>query len=335
MKKYFIAIFILLGLAVIYHFYAANSAETDLDEAIQKITVQSKMNLNISYSSIDVRPFSGDIIFSDINIIRDDNIQRAAAARFDLAYRDFLNFTFWDTEYGLKNINEGILILKNPSYTNRTSLLEVKLDSLHMDYRGNLWNLIVLALSRSPAQTNHKIEATGSNFSLSQPDSGFGTFKADSLELDTRFGKQPDYPDSLASSVSLKKITWSPPVSFQKRYGFFIQGFGFQTDSIPVNRAVLRYRYDIASDSLVIKHINLTTELFTAQARGGLKVNTHSFTQSELHNLSVRLINSSLRFLNFLDQLQKITGIQLSGGSKQIQFYLNGPLEKPQVMFQE
>ena len=99
MKKWFSYTFIglvLLGAGLFaYHFYAANDAERKLDESIQKITAEAGLGLTVGYSSIEVNPFSGDVVFTDVNIIRNEDIQRAASARFDLAYSDFVNITLW------------------------------------------------------------------------------------------------------------------------------------------------------------------------------------------------------------------------------------------------
>lgn len=337
MKKWFSYTFLgLLALSVglfAYHFYAANDAERKLDESIQNVTAEANLGLTVSYSSIDVDPFSGDVVFSDVNIIRDEDIQRVSSARFDLTYSDFVNITVWGTEYGLRHIEYGTLALGNLSYTNRNTLVEVKIDSLDVHYGGNLWNLIVLGITRSPARIRHKIDAAGTGFSYSQPESGAGTVRADSLQLQTHFGRQPADPDSLASSVSLTGITWSPPKPFQEKYGFFIRGFGYQTDAIPFDRASAHYQYHAMDDSLAIQNLTLRSDLFTTSIHGGIALDKQALARSQMKNFVVQLHDLSPRFKNFLGQLKKLTGLGLPVNDETIVFSLGGPLEGPEISY--
>ncbi|MDX1617384.1 MAG: hypothetical protein R3224_01260 [Balneolaceae bacterium] len=339
MKKWFSYGFLaLVGLAAAlfaYHFYAAADAGQKLDESIQQVSQEANLNLTINYSSIEVSPFSGDVVFSDVNIIRDQDIQRAKTARFDLAYSEFVNITLWGTEYGLREIEQGILQLSDLSYTNRSSLIEVKLDSLHIDYRGNLWNLIVLGITRASAVTGHHIDAIGTRFSFSQPSSDIGAIRADTLTWRTHFGRPAEPPDSLYSTAALSGITWTPPKAFQDKYSFFIQGFGYRPDTIPMERATARYRLHPSGDSLSIDRLTLYTDLFNTTAKGMIAVDGQSPGQSRLNNLVIRLEELSPRFRNFLGQLKKLTGLPLPHTDDSIVLSLDGSVDRPRITITE
>lgn len=332
---YFFSGVLLLAIGLFaYHFYAANNAEKTLDETIQETISKSSINLTIDYSSIEVSPFSGDILFSNINIIHDQDIQRATAARFDLKYSDFLNFMIWGTESGLKQVEEGVLKLENISYTNRETFLEVKMDSLDIDYKGNLWNLIVLGVTRRPAQIQHDIYATGTTFSFYHPEAGIGQIRADSVQLDTHLGKSPNNSDSLLNSVELSGITWTPVSTFQEKYQFFIQGFGYQTDAIPLQRATLTYRYTLEDNLFSIKKMAVDSDLFIISLNGYLMLDEGQFSNSNLRNVEIRIHEMSPRFQTFLQQLEKLMGMQIPGGGNEMRIQLNGPLSKPEFTFQ-
>ncbi len=332
---YFFTGFILIVLGLFaYHFYAANSAEQMLDETIQKTSQKAASNLTIDYSSIDINPFTGDILFSDINIIRDQAIQRATSAHFDLSYSDFLNFMLWGTESGLKQVNSGILNLRDISYTDRQTFMEIKVDSLRVDYSGNLWNLIVLGVTNRPPQIQHNWQAFGTRFRFYYPESGVGDISADTLQARSFFGK-PEVPsDSLSHKFELSGITWTPPASVQEKYQFFIKGFGYPTDEIPLKRASFRYQPTQTRNLYSIEEITLQSELFTTTLQGYLRLNENEISQSSLQNMTVRIHDISKRFRNFLQQLGKLVGLSVSFEEQQIQAQLNGPLAKPDVTFQ-
>jgi len=337
MKKWFSYTFIgLLALAAglfAYHFYAAADAERKLDESIRNISAQTDAGLTVNYSSIQVDPFSGDVIFSDVNIIRNEDIQRAKTARFDLGYSDFVNITIWGTEYGLRNIEEGLLALSDLSYTGRSNLVEIKMDSLNVNYRGNLWNLIVLGITRSAPSIRHRIDAEGARFSFSQPGSAVGTVRADTLEWTTFFGKLTDRPDSLASSFALSGVTWAPPIPFREKYSFFIQGFGYPADAIPLDRVEARYRYHPARDSLAVEQMTLYSDLFDTSIQGSITLDEELFGRSRVNDIRVELQELSPRFQNFIGQLKQLTGLPLAEDEDKITLSIGGSVGEPSITF--
>ncbi|MDR8392189.1 hypothetical protein NC796_13625 [Aliifodinibius sp. S!AR15-10] len=331
---YFFAGFLLLAIGLFaYHFYAANNAERTLDETIQEITKKSQLNLNIDYSSIEVSPFSGDIHISDINIFHDQAIQRAASARFDLTYSDFLNFMLWGAESGLKQVETAKLDLRSISYTNRETFLEVKLDTMRVNYSGNLWDLVVISMTQRPTQLQHNIKASGTKFRFYQGESAVGAVSADSLTINAYFGHSASNPDSLFNSLELSSITWTPPKSIQQQYQFFIQGFGYQADSIPLRSASLIYRNTLEDNLLSVKDMSINSELFTVSIDGYVMLDTDQFNQSNMRNVAIRLHEMSPKFQNFMQQLEKLMGLQIPGGDSDLQIRLNGPLAKPEFTF--
>lgn len=330
---YIVAGLLLLGIGLFaYHFYAADRAEQTINETIQGIASNSPNKMTINYTSVEVSPFSGDILFSDVNIIRDTDLQRAATALFDLTYWDFLNFTIWGAESGLKQVHNGILEIKNFSYTNRSNYVELKIDSLYVDYSGNLWNLIVLGATQRPAEIQHHIRASGKQFRYFQPEAGIGSISSDSLQIEAHFGKSSSQSDSLYNSFEIKNITWGPPPSIQKKYEFFIQGFGYQTDSIPFQRAGVRFRHDQVENRVRFKELALNSELFAVSSQGNILVDPLQFSHSQLHDFSIRIHQMSPRFQNFLQQTQKLLGFKIPGSAEQIQLKLKGTLDEPQVI---
>ncbi|MDZ7690588.1 MAG: hypothetical protein U5K69_05545 [Balneolaceae bacterium] len=332
--KYIFAGLLLLVVGLFaYHFYAANKAEQTINETIQQITSKSATGVSINYTFVEVSPFSGDILFSDVNIIRDVDLQRASTARFDLSYWDFLNFIVWGTESGLEQVQTGILEIQNFSYTNRSSYVELKVDSLHVDYAGNLWNLIVLGTTQRPAEIQHHIRASGKQFRYYHPEEGIGSIRSDSLQMEVHFGKTSFQSDSLYNSFDIKNIIWGPPPSIREKYEFFIQGFGYQTDSIPFRRAEVIFRYDQLENQVKFEEITLNSELFTVSSQGNILVDPLQFSHSQLYDFSIRIQEMSPRFQNFLQQTQNLMGFKIPGSADQIQLKLKGTLDEPQVIF--
>ncbi|MDX1636999.1 MAG: hypothetical protein R3281_03445 [Balneolaceae bacterium] len=334
-KKTFIVTGLLLVLAagiLAYHFYAAASAEETLDNTIRELSGRADTTLSINYSGIEVSPFSGDIRISDITVIRSQNIQRASRADLDLGYADFLNFMIWGAEAGLKRVTSGKLIIGDLSYTNRSSFTEVKLDSLSVDYSGNLWNLIVLGVTGGNAQIEHTFRAVGNRFRYYQPESTAGAVTADSLHLNLLFGSHGS-TSSFTNRVRLRHITWNPPENIQEKYRFFIQGFGYETDAIPFRELLADVEYGSGTGIVNLSEIKITSELFTIALEGELLLHANELSRSELRNTSVRLYEMSSRFQNVLQQIGKLTGLKFPEAGEQMQVRVKGPLTAPDFEF--
>lgn len=329
-KYYAIGFLILISGLFAYHFYAAGSAEENIDTSIQEITAGLKGQLSVNYSTIDVSPFSGDILFTDLNIIGNQDIRRARSVHFDFSYLDFLNISLFGAEYGLKRIRDGKMILKQVSLTNRANLTEIKIDSLAVNYQGDLWELLVMGF-RDTVQTvsSHNFDAAGTFFTFSLPED-FGIIKADTLLFDNTF-KHNLEADSLAGNASLLGITWTPPASFQDKYRFFIQGFGYKTDAIPFQKASAEYSYESGIDLLSFNKINLQSDLFTASLSGDIEVDPTTFPNSTIRGASIQISNISQQLQNFLSNAEKLFGVQIPMAENQISISITGTVDEPEI----
>jgi hypothetical protein len=331
MKKYYvIGFFILLCALFAYHFYAAENAEENIDTSIQEITSSLKPPLSVSYSSMEVSPFSGDITFRDLNIIRDQDIRRARSLRFDFSYLDFVNISLFGPEYGLKKIGSGNIIFDRLSFTNRARLTEIKLDSLYASYSGDLWDLLRSAYKDTATVSTHNLRASGRQFTLSRPDD-IGIIKADTLFLENSLSDQSNQR-SLSGNGSFHQLTWNPPASFGDRYRFFIQGFGYQADSIPFREAEVDFAYDFEDNRLSISNMNLSSELFTGTLAGDLQVDSASIAGSSIENATIRFNNLSPQLQNVLSNAEKLFGIKIPMADGNLSMGVSGTLAKPTVI---
>lgn len=330
MKKYFaIGLLILISALFAYHFFAANNAEVNIDTSIQEITTTVKPQLSVSYSNIAVSPFSGDVLFTDLNIIINQDIRRVRSARFDFSYLDFLNISLFGAEYGLKRIDSGKIELRQLSFTNRQSLAELKIDSLAMDYQGDLWELLAIGFEDSQNGTAHNIDASGTRFTFSRPEI-LGVVKADTLLFSNNFENNPENK-SLAGNASLLGITWSPTKPFQEKYQFFIQGFGYQTNAIPFQEATTEYSYESASNLLSINKLNLRSELFFSTLSGDIKIDSTSFSNSIITDLSIQFGDLSPQLQNFLSNAEKLFGVRIPMTNNKLSIQVAGTFEDPEV----
>ena len=328
MKKYYAIGFIILASALFaYHFYAADNAEENMDTAIQETTKKLDPPLSVSYSSIEVRPFSGDIHFQDLNIIRNRDIRRARSVHFDFSYFDFLNISLFGPEYGLKRISSGNVTFDHVSFTNRATLSEVKIDYLSANYRGDLWKLLRIGFEDTLTASEHSLSAKGTRFTFSMPEN-FGVIKADTLVLNNSFKYQAD-GELLDGDFSLRDLTWSPTASFSDKYRFFIQGFGYQPDSIPFRQANAEFRYKSANNLVSISEMNLDSELFTGSLTGELKIDSVSYSASSIENASIRIGDFAPQLQNFLSNAEKLFGVKIPIANDELSIGLSGTLAEP------
>jgi hypothetical protein len=331
MKKYSaIGLFFLLIGLFAYHFYAANNAELKLDESIKEIAADKKFGISVSYSSINVSPFSGDILFNDLNIIGNKEIRRAGFARFDLHYLDFLNFSLFGPEYGLKRIDAGKLELMDLSLTVRKSLAELKTDSLAIDYSGNLWKLLTLGLTDSPLQATHHFDASGTKLTLSRPEY-VGVVKADTLFFQAQIEQNPG-GRSFTGSTNLSDIIWTPTESFQEKYSFFLKGFGYQTHAIPFRKATAEYDFKLDTNALSIPMMKLHSELFTGSLSGDIGIVRDSLSKSAIDSLLIQFGDLSPKMQRFLSNAEKLFGIRIPMKENKLSMTLTGTIDNPKII---
>lgn len=309
-KYYLVGIFILIIALIGYHYYAAGEAGRQIDEALQEQAKKSDGKFSVSYSAIDVFPFSGDIRFQDLNLTQSDYTQRASSVYFDLTYFDFLAIYAGGTEYGLKKINRLNATITNPSVVLRPKMHEFKSDTFTVDYGGNAFDLIRHFVTGQLIENNHQLEATAASFRYMQTNSETG-FIADSIYIQTGLSPEAtsvfaDADHFLAKAVD---ITWMPPPSIKDKYGFFIRGFGYETGNIPVD-SLLAMIGGESADSRSL-NLDLHSELFHAQAVAEININRQEPDRTTLRNGVVNLLETSPRFDNFLQNAEQLFGLTI------------------------
>src|SRR5699024_11627464 len=121
-KKYLLFIFLfLVALVIGYHFYAASQAEKQITQLIKQQTAQ-RGDISVQYSDIEVTPFTGKFVISDLTIIFGNHIERTKEITVDLAYWDVLNFYLGGTEYALKNLYEDEALVLRLTYVNQENI---------------------------------------------------------------------------------------------------------------------------------------------------------------------------------------------------------------------
>src|SRR5699024_8977130 len=125
--------------------------EEQIDEAIREQTEKPAASLSITYSSVDVSPFGGDIRFTDLSVANPSAILRSRSVRLDMDYSDFLNIYLWGLQYGLEQLTAAQLNVKQPSYVDRSSFMKIKFNSIDVAFQGNAWDALVSLVNSTPA----------------------------------------------------------------------------------------------------------------------------------------------------------------------------------------
>ncbi len=317
---------ILVGL-LIFHFWAANQAETQIDATIQAQVDSLVTPFSVQYSSVDVSPFSGNLEFRDVTIIEQANIERANRVFIDLSYFDFLKIFFSGAEEGLKDITATDISLTKISYVNRESMQEISLASAELEYTGNLWDGIRRVYLREAGNVQHQVNVYGKTLSYSKPNSTFGTFKSDSLSLQLGFPEGSRGLAQAASSAYMHDITWNPPSRVRNQYGFFIQGFGYELNSIPVSNFNMQVTHS-GDNSIEISDGKILTELATVNFDGSI-VQDSTWSDARFSPLNVSVVELSPQMKNVLSNLENLLGIEVSRQQSGIHFQLVGPISNP------
>lgn len=333
MKK-FLLITVLIIVAGLFalHFVAANQAEKEIGKAIQAQVDSSSAPISVQYSSIDVSPFSGDIRFRDITMIEKSNIERTDDMEVDLRYIDFLNIYFKGVESGLKGLSHGKINLENVSFVNRETMQEFRVDTLDIDYQGNLWDALQSLFSDRATQFSHTIYFQGVNGRYKKPNSSFGNFTADSLHFRFDLPKgTTHWRQDGAHDIMFKQVKWSPPASFQNKYGFFIQGFGYPLNAIPFDS--LGAIYSIPKpNTLKLTDGVVATELFNASFSGTVQSDS-TWNGGVFTPLRISMTDLSEQFSNMLANVEQLLGITVPGkvDKDEIHFQLVGPVTNPRM----
>lgn len=326
--------FILITLGIIlvglfaFHFIAANQAESQIDMTIQAHADSSAIPFSVQYSNIDLSPFKGNLEFSHVTIIERSNIERAENIFIDLSYLDFLKIYFSGAEQGLQNISATDVKLKKISYVNRKTMQEVSLASADLRYNGNLWDGIKKVYLQQPAGYRHQLDIMGQNLHYTKPNSVFGTFRSDSASAHFSFPQQGEAAAYANNSLELQNIIWSPPTRVQKKYGFFIQGFGYPLDALPISK--LGFSFTPSVNRIQISEGITRTELFTVEFEGSI-VKDSIWAQAQLAPLQISLVDLSSEFKNVLSNIENLLGVSIPQANNKLTFQLVGPVQNPRI----
>lgn len=325
--KWLAPVLLILGLWG-YHYLAANQAERDLGEALQELTKQAEQPANISYESIQVNPFDGDILFGETNIIFEESLYRFSNLKLDLTYWDFLTVYFRGGEYALQHLEGLKSEIEDPSLLIRQSQAEYKSDFMQLNYNGNFYDLLSQHINKVPYEQQHHLELEAQEFRSVQQNASWGSIKTDSLSF---FLTISEGSQSLLSSeqmeLSTYSVGWNPPAWFQEKYGFFIRGFNYEEDNIPVDSLHVQLEKS-AEDTPSSLQADLYNELFQLRATTDLLISDRYPMQSEFDDGKILLADTSEEFRNFLDNAQQLLGINLPEPDQPL-FLFDGPFSNP------
>lgn len=328
-KSIFIILLVLLAGLFAYHFIAANQAEAEIDRAIQAEADSSATRFSVQYSSIDVSPFSGDIEFADVTLIQGSNIERADRVHIDLSYADFLSIYFSGVKEGLDRLGDGTIHFRNVSHLNRESMQELSLAEAEVRYQGNLLDGMQRLLFSDPLDHRHQIDIHAQQVRYTKPNSVVGSFRSDSAALSLAFAAGDGSPSQVQNRLELSSITWTPPARVQKKYGFFIQGFGYELNAIPVERLGLLV-HPAGPRQLQVTEGTVETELCVVRFEGAVRTEA-GWTTPRLAPLRVEVTDLSPELQNVLNNVEQLLGITLPKQQNQISFRLVGPLTNPRI----
>ncbi len=328
MKKryYFYGLLVLVLLFIAYNYYSAEQAEENISELIQTEIEKSGALISVQYSEIDISPFRGNIRFEDVTVTQPNSYKRANSLTLDLTYFDFLKFNFGGIEYGLKHLSNALLILDSPSYVNRNTLAEAGFKSLKIHYSGEMWDAIQNYFTAQPVTHSHTVAIMGAEARYSKPQSAIGSFRSDSLSAQLTIPEDLNFENTEPNSIQLTNIIWSPPTGFQNKYAFFIQGFGFEMDSIPFSEA--GFSFAMNNEQLEVTDGSIVMNLFTLTFRGTVETEP----TARFSPLRLRADELSPQFKNVLRNVEQLLGTSIPMTDDGLRLQLAGPISDPRII---
>ncbi len=329
--KYYLIGALVFVIAIIgYHYLAASQAEQQIDKAIQEQTGQTDA-ISVQYSQIDITPFSADITINDLNIIFGNHIERAQQFKLDLSYLDFLNIYFGGAEYSLRHLDNAVISVISPSYTNKEKRQEIKSDSLTITYQGNALDGIQSAVNGTPFEADQSIEIKGRNITFSLPQNLLSKVRAHKLNYSGVISKaHTSFWKEGTHHIRLDSLLWTPSESFQNKYSFFIKGFGYPTDAIPLQSAKLRTKpISQGNDTLEIES-SVKSELALLTGQGNIIIK-QPLQNSEFNDMNIALSDFSERFSTVLNNIEKLLSISLPKSKDGITIQLQGSVDNPRI----
>lgn len=326
-KKYYLFGFLFLaGVIVGYHFYAASQAEQQIDKAIQE-QIGNSDSISVQYSSIDVAPFGGSVTMKDLTLVFGNHFERATNLHLDISYFDFLNIYFSGIRNGLDRVNRANIQLINPSYINKSGLEEIKLDTLTIDYTGNVLDGLLTAINGTPFNNTHTIEAYSSNLTVSLPKTTFTKLEAEEFRYSSSISKgEKNFWLDGSHHFQMDSLLWTPSESFQNKYSFFIKGFGY-TNTIPFQSAHLQSDPVPENEALKIES-SVKSELALFSASGFLDLhNQPEF--SELREMEISITEYSDSFRNVLENIERLFSLSLPESDNGLTLQIEGTVSNP------
>jgi hypothetical protein len=309
---------------------AASQAEQQINEALKKYDEQND-DISITYSLVNITPFSADLTVNDLTIIFGDHIERAHKIVVDLGYGDFLNIYFGGTKYGLKNMDYAVITAKTPSYVNRSARQEIKSDSLTIAYQGNVYDGLRNAINQTVFQHHHTIDITTKNTTISLPNISFTKATAKNIRYEGEISSPKiNFWTEGTHAVQFDSLIWTPSADFQNRYSFFIKGFGYNADAIPFEYAELNTRPDSSTNQLAVK-ADLKSELALLSMDGNIK-KLQPFTNSQFHGTQLTLSQFSEQFSSMLKNMKGLFNISLPQQDGTISIKLEGTVSDPRIV---
>ncbi len=325
----FIGLFLLAGaLAVGFHFYAASSAEEQIDRTLQEQA--DAHSFSLQYSSVDLAPFSGTVTLNDVTLVIGTHIERAGRFSLEMGYLDFLNIYAMGLSYGLQRLENIHLTVIKPSYLNRNGLKEVKADTLKVSFRGNALDALRSAVLDTAFARDQHIEATGSGLTATLPGTPLTRLEAHRFRYEgfTDKGTTGFWPAG-EHRLRLDSLGWTPSKALQTRYRFFIEGFGYPADRIPFHYATIQTR-PASQSPLLAFEATVKSDLFLLTGSGRVRMQ-EKLAQSTFSDAELSAREFSPSFSRALKNIEELFAISIPRENNRILLQMEGTLGNPSV----
>ncbi|HLR31202.1 MAG TPA: hypothetical protein VK074_01850 [Fodinibius sp.] len=333
MKKlsyYIIGLLVLAVVIIGYHYYAASETEEQIVQLIEEETAKSSA-VSVTYSSVEVTPFDGEVSIRDLTIMRDHHIDRARRFTIDLSYFDVLKFYLGGTEYALKHLYYAEALLVKPSFVIKSNLQQLSSDSLHIYFEGQAFDGIRAAITDTSFSEQQSIRAEGSGLRVQFPQTLIAGLDVEAFQYHGSVDAgNKNFWSQGRHEVTMDSLTWTPVETFQRNYGFFIKGFGYPADAIPFQSAYYQSSPAPQSDMLRVES-TLKSELAQVSIDGFLDLQ-QPLGASRLEEATISASEFSNSFRQVLENIEQLLSISLPRNDNgNIFIPLEGTLSEPDI----
>lgn len=320
---------LILAALYFFHFEAASQAELEVDRALRGMVSPSEPSAGMQFSGVEIAPFAGTLTLYDVNLFTERHLYRGGTLRFEIGYLNFLRLYFGDPSDLLDNRITAGSRLEEVSWMDRYRLREVSFDTLRLRYSGNPRALLHHMLLDSALAAGQSLDAEGRGFAYTDPMLAWGSLRADTLRLRQSLpAADPGGESPRMSEVEMKRLTWQTPAWFRDKFGFFIRGFEYPAEAIPLERLRATLEYHRGQRLLRFRNTRLETEHFRMGLRGEMRL-ADPPGNSPLDSLSVSLSSYSQRFRNVLTGLNRLFELGLPAEGDSLSLPLGGTLDSP------